>query len=59
MHTFPLCNILYCVGFFCMNDWLLYHMRIVKIIDNKFMKLHLNLLYLDKSPGNIHYINTD
>jgi len=42
-----------------MNDWLLYHMRIVKIIDNKFMKLHLNLLYLDKSPGNIHYINTD
>jgi len=23
-------------------------MHIVKIIDNKFMKLHLNLLYLDK-----------
>ncbi|PDY43933.1 hypothetical protein COL30_03620 [Bacillus pseudomycoides] len=64
MHTFPLCNILYCVGFFYMNGWLLYHMRIVKIIDNKFMKLHLNLLCLDKSIHNTrrslvksHYFN--
>ncbi|KMP40786.1 hypothetical protein TU55_23820 [Bacillus cereus] len=48
MHTFTLCNILYCVGFFRMNGWLLYHMHIVKIIDNKFIKLHFNLLHLDK-----------
>ena len=40
----------YCIvlSFFRMNGWLLYHMHIVKIIDNKFIKLHLNLLHLDK-----------
>jgi len=42
-----------------MNGWLLYHMHIAKIIDNKFIKLRLNLLCLDKPIGNIHDINTD